>query len=272
MLVLVVMAAGLVGCGNGDDVSPSATGHAVATTAAPDPLATPAIDGKFPVGPDRHMLALRCWGNGSPTVVYGGGAGGIHDWSGSSIVRGLVPPHHVCLYDRAGTGLSDPPPNRKRLLDDVVLDLHELLAAGKVAPPYVLIGQSGGGFNVYHYAGRYPDEVAGLVLLDVPPGQAKMSAADVAELAWDSPGNIEHVDFVAVERQMALHRLPIPPIPVTVVTATDGQSAGRPDEQKVWLRGSSHPVHVVLEGGHNIDQSDPDGVLAEILKVLALIR
>jgi pimeloyl-ACP methyl ester carboxylesterase len=146
-----------------------------------------------------------------------------------------------------------------------------LLTAAHIAPPYLLVGQSGGGFNVYHYAGRYPGEVVGLVLLDVPAGQARMSAADVAELAWDNPGNPEHVDYVAVERQMALHRLPIRPIPVTVVTAKQGQSAARPDEQRVWLKGSSHPAHVVLDGGHNIDQDDPAGVLAEIEKVLALV-
>jgi hypothetical protein len=68
-------------------------------------------------------------------------------------------------------------------------------------------------------AGR---DVVGLVLLDVPAGQATMSAADVAELAWDNPSNHEHVDYVAAERQMALHRLPIRAIPVTVVTAKEG--------------------------------------------------
>ena len=39
----------------------------------------------------------------------------------------------------------------------------------------------------------------------------------------------------------------------------------------MWLNGSSHPVQVVLDGGHNIDQDDPAGVLAEIEKVLALV-
>jgi len=122
---------------------------------------------------------------------------------------------------------------------------------------------------VYHYAGRYPAEVVGLVLLDVPAGQATMSPSDVEELAWDNPGNPEHVDYVPVERQMALHRLPIPPIPVTVVTGKYGQSSD-PQEQRVWLTGSSHPVQVVLDGGHNIYVDDPSGVLAEIQKVLEL--
>jgi len=60
------------------------------------------------------------------------------------------------------------------------------VALARISPPYLMVGQSGGGFDAYHYAGRYPGEVAGLVLLDVPAGQAHMSAADMAELAWEA--------------------------------------------------------------------------------------
>ena len=58
---------------------------------------------------------------------------------------------------------------------------------------------------------------------------------------------------------------------MTVITARSGQSAPHFDEQRVWLAGSSHPVQVVLDGGHNIDGDDPVRVLVEIQKVLALI-
>ena len=132
----------------------------------------------------------------------------------------------VCSYDRAGLGESDPAPNHKRVLDDAVRDLHQLLMAAKLTGPYILVGSSGGGFNIYQHAGRHPKEVAGLVMLDVPAGQAKMSAEDVKALRWDAPDNPEHMDYVAIERQMALHRLPIPAIPVTVITADAGQYAG----------------------------------------------
>ncbi len=67
---------------------------------------------------------------------------------------------------------------------------------------------------------------------------------------------------------MARGRLPIPAIPVTVITATDGLSADNPDGQKIWLEGSSDPEQVVLEGGHEIHGSDPEGVLAAITDLL----
>jgi pimeloyl-ACP methyl ester carboxylesterase len=75
------------------------------------------------------------------------------------------------------------------------------------------------------------------------------------------------MDYVAIERRMALNRLPIPAIPVTVITASAGQSAD-PKEQRVWLDGSSAPVQVILEGGHGISVDNPSGVLAEIVDVL----
>ena len=76
---------------------------------------------------------------------------------------------------------------------------------------------------------------------------------------------------MAIERQLALHRLPIPPVPVTVVTASDGLSAN-PNEQRLWLEGSSDPVQVILEGGHAIHDDDPAGILAAITGVLKRAR
>lgn len=269
----VVIAVTVAACGGGDEAAGPETGEvASTTTTADDPLAAPSVDATFAVS-DGRQLALTCWGEGSPTVVLDAGSGdaGIGAFQGSPVVEGLAARTQVCAYDRAGLGASDPPPpDQKRDLDDAAADLHELLAEAGISGPFVLVGSSGGGFDVFHHAGRYPNEVAGLVLLDVPAGQPDLTPADVGG-PWNGPGNPEHMDYVAIERQMALNRLPIPPIPVTVVTASGGQSAD-PDEQKVWLAGSSSPRQIVLDGGHEIYLDDPDGVLAEIVKVLDAVR
>jgi pimeloyl-ACP methyl ester carboxylesterase len=71
----------------------------------------------------------------------------------------------VVLYDRAGLGWSDPgpwPTTGKR----IVADLHALLDATRIPPPYVLVGHSVAGFHVRLYAARHPERVAGLVLVD----------------------------------------------------------------------------------------------------------
>jgi pimeloyl-ACP methyl ester carboxylesterase len=243
-----------------------------ATTAVPSTSPTSAaiqtsIEGTFPVADDGRALAVLCRGTGSPAVLFDAGTGdaGIARWRGSPITEALAVDRMVCTYDRAGLGGSDAAPARPRALDDVIEDLHQLLDEADIPRPLVMVGSSGGGFNIYHYAGRYPDDVAALVMLDVPAGNADIPVDEVP--AWDSPENPEHVDFVAAERQMAVARLPLPPVPVTVVTADGGQSAD-PAEQKVWLDGSSRPVQMVLHGGHDIQYDDPDGVLAAVVDTL----
>ena len=145
-------------------------------------------------------------------------------------------------------------------MDDLVEDLHALLARA-VPGPYLLVGSSGGGGNVYHYAGRYPEEVMGLVMDYVPAPKADMPATEVP--AWDSPDNPEHMDYVLWEHQLAVDRLPIPLIPVTVLWATNGQSETQA-EQALWLEGSSDPIEVAVQSGHDIMHGNPAAVATAI--------
>lgn len=239
--------------------------------ASPAPSPTPTlqmIDDSFEVE-DGRSLALVCEGEGEPTVIYdaGTGSGGIGALYQADPVEALSETTRVCAYDRAGTGVSDPAPDRPRTVDDIVDDLHALLAAADITPPYVLVGSSGGGFDVYHYAGRHPEEVVGLVMDDVPSPQADMSADDVG--VWSD--NAEHMDYVLFEHQLAMDRLPIPPIPVTVLWATNGQSATQ-DDQDLWLEGSSAPLSIAVESGHDIMHGNPRAVADAIAEMIASIR
>jgi pimeloyl-ACP methyl ester carboxylesterase len=73
----------------------------------------------------------------------------------------------VCRSDRAGLGSSDPSPGPRGYRARVE-DLRAALAGAGVPPPYVLVGQAEGGTLAQLYAGWYPEEVAGLVLVDAP--------------------------------------------------------------------------------------------------------
>ena len=71
----------------------------------------------------------------------------------------------ACWFDRAGLGWSDPSPVEQTSAA-IAEDLHALLHVAGVAPPYVLGGASFSGFNVRVFSGKYPAEVAGVVLVD----------------------------------------------------------------------------------------------------------
>jgi pimeloyl-ACP methyl ester carboxylesterase len=111
-----------------------------------------------------HRLHLQCTGSGSPTVVLEPGQGGVSldfEW----IAPVVASDTRVCVYDRAGRGWSDAadgPQNGAQL----AADLHTLLDRAHVPGPYVLVGHSFGGLYVQSFAAQFPDEVAGLVLLD----------------------------------------------------------------------------------------------------------
>ncbi len=115
-------------------------------------------------------LHLHCEGQGSPTVVFEAGAGSDGStWR--TVLPGVGRVTRACAYDRAGLGYSGPgrkPRNSARM----ALELHALLGAAELPPPYVLVGHSAGGLNVRLFAQDYFDEVAGMVLVDATPAAA----------------------------------------------------------------------------------------------------
>jgi pimeloyl-ACP methyl ester carboxylesterase len=127
-----------------------------------------------------HRLHLSCTGSGSPTVVLEPGAGAMSSalgWIAPAVARDT----RVCVYDRAGRGWSEPAEGSQDGVQ-IATDLHTLLQRGQVPGPYVLAGHSFGGLYVLTFAARYPDEVAGMVLID-----STAPASGVAGVA--SPGD-----------------------------------------------------------------------------------
>jgi pimeloyl-ACP methyl ester carboxylesterase len=111
-----------------------------------------------------YRLHINCTGTGSPTVILDAGLGGTSlDWS--KVQPAVARFTRVCSYDRAGYGWSESGPG-PRTSQQIVRELHLLLAHAQITGPYVLVGHSAGGLNVRLYAYRYPAEVAGMVLLD----------------------------------------------------------------------------------------------------------
>ena len=141
----------------------SAVGGAYQTVGeATDSNAMPATGRLIDV--DGHKLYLNCVGSGSPTVVLEPGAGAMPSqlgWITPAVARST----RVCVYDRAGRGWSEPADSAQDGAQ-IATDLHTLLHRGGATAPYVLAGHSFGGLYVRIFAAHYPDEVAGLVLMD----------------------------------------------------------------------------------------------------------
>jgi pimeloyl-ACP methyl ester carboxylesterase len=126
------------------------------------------------VEPGRR-LNLYCSGEGAPTVVFVSGL--ADDTSAWARVQPAIAAHtRACSYDRAGISYSDA---GRRPADsaNIVDDLHRLLNAASIKPPYILVGHSMGGMHARLYADSYLTEVAGMVLVD-------SADEDVQENMW----------------------------------------------------------------------------------------
>ncbi|MFI2073858.1 alpha/beta fold hydrolase [Streptomyces triculaminicus] len=113
---------------------------------------------------DGRRVFVHRSGSGGPAVVFlpGASAAGL-DYFG--IQQGVSQFTTAVVYDRGGTGYSDPLP-LPRTAAAVATELHELLRAQGIAAPYVLAAHSLGGFYAHRFAQLYPQDVAGLVWLD----------------------------------------------------------------------------------------------------------
>jgi hypothetical protein len=153
---------------------------------ATDPLASPSLSGDFAVDPSGRKLAMRCYGDGDPTVFLEPGGGAIDQFGEQpALAREVASERRVCLYNRAGLPPSDAAPNEPREAEDVAADFHALVRAAGIDPPFVLFGWSFGGMVVTFYASTYPAEVAGVVVFDSPAPSAEFTLENFPEGVWD---------------------------------------------------------------------------------------
>lgn len=111
-----------------------------------------------------YEMAFYAAGEGTRSVVLDGGLGGASDYlvTVQTQAAGFA---RVWRYDRPGLGASTAAP-KPRTSEDLLADLRGLLVQAAIPKPCVLVGASMAGPSVILYAHRYPDEVAGLVLVD----------------------------------------------------------------------------------------------------------
>jgi pimeloyl-ACP methyl ester carboxylesterase len=145
-----------------------AFGGVMIATAGPVPRRGEMID----VGGRR--MRIVCMGpehSAQPTVILEAGAFGFAADFGTVQDQLTAKGYRNCAYDRAGMGYSDPSPQPR---DGIAIaeDLEKLLAAARIAPPYVMVGHSMGGLRLREFAGRNPGKVAGVVLVDATTADA----------------------------------------------------------------------------------------------------
>jgi len=264
--------------------------------------------GLVDIGQGRRVH-IECRGTGSPTVVLISGTRGAHDdWTdlvdpknpnggpkpGESAVFPEVSKFtRVCAYDRPGTALNDgtqtksTPVRQPTTAQQGVADLHAVLIASKEPKPYVFVGHSWGGFIARLYAGTYPDEVAGLVLVDSASEFLKSSLTPAqwtryieATKKLIEPNGLEAPDHVRTLDQ--LNGSPrIRPIPVVVLTSDRrfDFGAGGTETWTAWRTAQDRLAKLLnakhvsdTNSGHAIQMEQPQLVIDAIRQVVDAVR
>ena len=260
--VIVAVAIGLVSCGGG--------------AAAPSPSPTPS-SGRADIG--GYELAYECHGEGEPTVILEAGLGAAGTSEFFDFIDRAAETTRVCTYDRAGTGkISDERPAGEHVTASLMAgELRRLLDVLQIELPVILVGHSYGGMPVRAFEGVYPDDVAGMVLIDV----SSEPEVPVYERLHAGPW-IEHADKIDIHATVReLHAAgDLGDIPLVVVTAgiiEDEWLATVPklaSRAQVRLAGlSSNSIQVVAtDSGHFVHREAPDVVLAAIEQVVGSAR
>jgi len=254
----------------------------------------------------ERRLRYKCAGEGEPTVLIEPGGGisleTVFSWDppvGWAIVfPELAKVTRICVYDRAGLGRSDPAPQPRTSLD-VARDLHALLEAAGIRPPYLLAGQSFGGMNARMFASLHPGSVAGMVLVDSSHPDFYPEVAKV--LPPPSPGEPESLkgwregpdlsksrEWVDLKANAKLVREcgNLGDMPLIVLSASpDWNDPFAPDDveplidevhqrlQAELLNLSTRSKQIVAtKAGHNIQAEEPQLVIDAILDVVAQAR
>jgi len=236
----------------------------------------------------NHSYVLE--GSGAPTVVFEAGIGSdLGAWA--PVFSDVTAHTRGFAYSRAGySGLAlGGSQLGSRDADDIARRLHKILTDRDITGPFVLVGHSAGGNYVLRFAALYPDEVAGVVLVDGRPGAFARACearglgpcSPPAALAAAAPAHVaaEMRGLADAEAQTPEpHELRS--IPVTVIAATKPPLGGSAKIQEVWLEQQrrfadrlEHGRFVVAEGaGHFVQKDAPDLVIREILAMVDRVR
>lgn len=229
-------------------------------------------------------------GINKPTVVFDSGLGDdMTSWK--PIITQIENTAEVFAYNRAGFSGSKSK-NKQRNGQIIVEELRELLKATKKSPPYVLVGHSLGGTYMELYAKKYPEEVAGVVLVDPYPSKyparCKIEKLDYCKppssMPWWAalilPSAIEGEIIGFAETLNQVNAIDsFPNVPLVVLSATTFDSP-KNDKQKrhnkvdVQLKqdlseSSTNSKHVICDTcSHYIHEDDPLLVINAIKWVL----
>jgi pimeloyl-ACP methyl ester carboxylesterase len=229
-------------------------------------------------------LSMHLAGRGRPAVVLLSGMGDTAAvWS--KVFPEVAKFTRVCAYDRAGEGDSEKSPARETL-QQTVTELHRLLLAARVPPPYVLVGASWGGPIARVYAHQHPERVAGIVLVDATHEDTTLMINNKAIAPRTAPidewqalvgkpspdkGDLR-ADLQLVHDTRENRPYPLGDLPLIALSQGKRSPEGKAMQADLARLSRRGRLTIVAQSGHRIHQDAPEAVIAAIREVVEAMR
>lgn len=233
--------------------------------------------------------ALISAGRGKPTVIFESGLGHGKDAWGD-VFNKVAAETLSIAYDRAGYGQSERSA-KPRHGKQIVEELRAMLVAENIPPPYVLVGHSLGGTIVKLFARSYPQEVAGVVLVDARHSDFASHCRQngVPRVLYEPPLALfllarpvirNELAATATTTKQARRAGPFPKVPLIVLTQRRAETHWPSGLGSTWVAAQRNMVKMsvlgrmeVCEGsGHNVHKDRPDVVVQAVLNVVNAVR
>jgi pimeloyl-ACP methyl ester carboxylesterase len=263
----------------------TATATTTALVRPPHPQSV-ADDGMVDMG-GGMSLHLHCVGRGTPTVVIDNGHGA--DGGSWELVLGdFGRITRACVYDRPGIGLSSGPAPRQHSFRQMAHELQTLLERAAIPGPYVLVAHSMGGINVRLFQAEHPDEVVGMVLVDVTTeAEHPFNPELMRALMRDDVEGVDYDTMLAGMEDLRASARPLGDMPLVVLSARGKEPIPpvfKPEEEEVAFRQnfagqemvahlSTNSAHAIADhSGHFIQIDAPQLVVASVKQVVEAVR
>lgn len=229
-----------------------------------------------------HLLYGCVSGEGETIVILDAGLGGTsEDWG--KIQPEVATFSKVFSYSRAGLGQSEKA-RTPRTCQDIISDLRSFLLAANLYPPYILVAHSWSGINARWFASQYPNEIAGMVLIDAVHEDKydhfeRILSEEQANRMWafvkDPSRNDENIDRITSIEQIRGQQTRFE-FPLFILTrATDGNEMSKieTDLQSDFLRLATKSRQYFSKfNDHFIQNSEPELVIEVIRQVVEIVK
>jgi hypothetical protein len=228
-----------------------------------------------------HRLNLLQLGIGTPTVVFDSGfSDSLEAWS--KIQPEISKYATTISYDRAGLGASEVGPS-PRSAKQIAIELKTALDNVGAVPPYILVGWSGGGLFQTVFAATYPNDVAGLILVD--PATAEHYDHMQSTQEWASAfGNLDslsagyrgQLEALSMTKRQVRDSWPLTETPVSLITAMKplgGWPFSNESDMEYWkstheylVKNSPNTVHIIVEDSTHLMPVQEPSIIIGVIK------